>query len=373
MNNRRLKRSLLTVGVFVVGFSLLPLFLRVGYCQSWWGKESLLFRSWWLCTCSEDFEQSLYPENVEVLVSACECEDGHRATRAGLTVELPVVAIEACSVSPTIQEIPGGHLLFVERYFIDLYTGERIPFTPPGRIEYWITEDLFRYEKNGDDYVFSIKQQVDIRSANIFITKPDLLSDAGEINFVGLSDFLKQMKAIIVYNGITHSHAIAIDEDGGGAKVYFLYDDYFAQNQQGDLVAYLNAYGIPYEEYAPDERSPLPLYETIATSPSGQWYAKDDEIYQTGTEHLVYDLGLVISPHLSPRFKTGGTFPFYPCCWRADERAVVLQRWHKPSTISPFLGIPLPPPLDGWIGLFFGVPQPVLLITLPDEVLKGTP
>ncbi|HNB51319.1 MAG TPA: hypothetical protein PK530_05230 [Anaerolineales bacterium] len=333
----------------------------------------MLFRSLWLCTCSEDFEQSFYPENVDVLVSACECGDGQRATRAGLTVELPVVAIEACSVSPTIQEIPGGRLLFVEHYFIDLYTGERIPFTPPGRIEYWITEDLFRYEKNGDDYVFSIKQQVDIRSANIFIAKPDLLGDAGEINFVGLSDFLKQMKAIIVYKGITHNHAIAIDEDGGGAKVYFLYEDYFTQNQQGDLLAFLNTSTLPYEVFEPEERLPFPLYARIATSPSGQWYAKENEIYQTGTDQQVYDLGLVISPHLSPRFSTGGIIPLVPCCWRADESAVVLSRSQKPPTISPFLGIPLPPPVDGWIGLFFGVPQPILLVTLPEEVLKSTP
>lgn len=101
----------------VFKFFILPLFVytitRTGYCRSWWGSNVLIFRSLWLCGCGAEFEQSLYPDGVEVMFSACQ--------------------------NVTVHEVGVGTHLFVEgddeytaadAYLLDMMTGEKIPFTP---------------------------------------------------------------------------------------------------------------------------------------------------------------------------------------------------------------------------------------------------
>ncbi len=46
--------------------------LRWAYYQGWWGEENYVARYLWLCDAPPGFERTLYPENVEILVPACE-------------------------------------------------------------------------------------------------------------------------------------------------------------------------------------------------------------------------------------------------------------------------------------------------------------
>ena len=369
--NRQMKACWLAVGIAAALLLLSPLILRVGYCQSWWGKENLLFRALWLCTCAEEFEQSLYPENVEVLVSACECEDGYRASRASLTVVQGAALVEACEASPAIQDVPGGRLLFVEHYFIDLYTGQRIPFTPPGRIPAWITEDLFWYQKAGGLHLFSMEQQTDLPVVDLFQARPDLLREDKGIDLTQLANELKQKKSVIVAEIIGVAQALVVDVKAGVEEYYYLNDIPFMDSDQGDLVAFLDTYGVPYERFAPSGTY-SPIFEWMVTSPSGQWYAKNDEVYQAVNDQKIYDAGITLPRNLIDRYRTGVGASFFPCCWRADERALVLSAGTKTPQIFPSLAFWWIPQF-GPIGLVFGVPQPTLLVTLPEEAFNSVP
>jgi len=70
-------RSCLTYTVAAVGVVALAGWLlyhgaRWSYYQGWWGRDNPVARYLWLCDAPPDFEQTLYPANVEILVPACE-------------------------------------------------------------------------------------------------------------------------------------------------------------------------------------------------------------------------------------------------------------------------------------------------------------
>lgn len=49
----------------------IPFLVWLGFCQGWWLQQNLWAHYWWQCQCGPEFEQSLYPDNVEIIVSAC--------------------------------------------------------------------------------------------------------------------------------------------------------------------------------------------------------------------------------------------------------------------------------------------------------------
>ena len=64
---RRLEFAL--VGLFVI--VALPFLFKYGYCWGWWGRHSLLLQYYFQCQCPASSEQVRYPEEVDVIVSAC--------------------------------------------------------------------------------------------------------------------------------------------------------------------------------------------------------------------------------------------------------------------------------------------------------------
>lgn len=69
---RGLVGCLTTLGIACLGLVALYYGARWGYYQGWWGKNNPVARYFWLCDAPAGFEQTLYPENVEILVPACE-------------------------------------------------------------------------------------------------------------------------------------------------------------------------------------------------------------------------------------------------------------------------------------------------------------
>lgn len=193
-----LRNCLKWVGLFVVLLFLTPVVIKFGYLHRWWGKDSLVMRSLWLCEGSPEFEQSLYPENVEVLVSACECE-GQRVTRAevkGFRYMAPYLLVSACDAPHEVEKIPGGRLLFVDGQLINLFTGTREYSVLPGKVLIWVTEDLLWYEDKGDNYLFLRSEQLSIPLNSIQVARPELLSEEGVIDLNKLVEALKGSQQI---------------------------------------------------------------------------------------------------------------------------------------------------------------------------------
>jgi hypothetical protein len=81
---------------------------RFGYYQQWWLHDSLVARAFWLCGAPADFEQTLYGQEVEILMPGCENISSDRTT-----------------FSP-IYLTNDENYLYLYDFFLDLNTGQRI-------------------------------------------------------------------------------------------------------------------------------------------------------------------------------------------------------------------------------------------------------
>lgn len=131
--------------VLLIGLGVL---FYYGYCWGWWGQSSLLLQYLFQCSCPPASEQARYPDNLDVIVSAC---------KYGSSILSP-----------------SGRLLYVREeesginstYLLDLQTDEKIPFALPEGSNHFLTDDLIFHSYYGDDeYVLdrSTGQQYPIR------------------------------------------------------------------------------------------------------------------------------------------------------------------------------------------------------------------
>lgn len=377
MKNQRLKGCLLQMGMLITILIFIPLLLRVGYCQRWWGKENLLFRSMWLCTCSEEFEQSLYPENVTVLASACDCSEGRYRGSARprfFLTPFPAVLFQTCEASPIAARVPGNQFLQVGNHLIDLYTGETTPFVPPSGTgispETWVTEDLLWVLNRGEYYLYRLSDQ-----ASLLI--PDFRDlERGQVDISVLIEKLKQADQVWVIEYTVGTDLIALHTDFWNhpdENFYFNFLSLPREIYKKGVDQFLADNGIAYE-YVGNKNT--------TTSPTGRFIAERDGVYVVENNEKIFDYEIPL-PHFYPygvySFPYSPTF-FYPLLWRGDERAVVL-------TISPIIGdldsttepphIPLfatfPSSAAGPFGILFSLPQPVLMVTIPQDVLEEVP
>lgn len=69
--SKKLRGCLTILAVFIVGVIVIYYGARWAYYQGWWGKSSPVARYLWLCDAPPEFEQTLYPEGMEILLPAC--------------------------------------------------------------------------------------------------------------------------------------------------------------------------------------------------------------------------------------------------------------------------------------------------------------
>jgi hypothetical protein len=131
--NKIMYRKWLLLGI--ISIVILPIVFYLSWCWGWWGSNNLGLRYLLQCACPRSSEQSRYPKQVEVVISACE---------------------DASSVSI----VPGGRWLFVSRppetYLFNLQTRERVPFVNPGVDTAFLNDEWVYYEKReGDAFLWN--------------------------------------------------------------------------------------------------------------------------------------------------------------------------------------------------------------------------
>jgi len=348
MTRRRLGGCLITLLLLGITY----LIASFGYCRGWWGKENLILRSLWLCTCSKKFEQSLYPENVEVLVSARECTNGHRQI-------LPFESFTGECKPPRFSGVPGGRKIFVENDFIDLYTKQKTPANLPSGYEIWgfLTDELaLLYKRN--TYVFDLTNQklVEVKE---FHLQPG--SDMESL----IEAMKKAEKVFVLHDSMTI--VLGIDYWNHPDRNFHFSDLDMPSIKQQGMEAFLQDNGITYLVGA----SPQDTY--VGLSPDGKYQAKLDGVYLTNTEQKIVDFNILQLPsnvRHTPSENLGGVL-FVPRYWRSDSKAIVLDAvngfhdYHHPILVVFEL---LPP-----FALYLSLPQPLLLVNLPVQLDQPTP
>jgi hypothetical protein len=269
------------------------------------------------CKCPAHSESLRYPQNVEIVISACQVQD------------------DQVSLSPQ------GTLLDINQdYLYDLRTGERLS-TPAEKPFIVLTDTLFFYN-TPDPYIQDAKNKSRY-PVELLANFP--VSADGKIDVSGILPILNQASAVYLLGDY-----ILIED---GTKYYRVYESALTGESAGGQAAqrFLNINHIPFEasfQFFPGE---LPSH-------NGKFIEKWDGIYSAATNERIVN-----------NFHSPSSRYFEILGWQYDDEGVILGNGNAYLLEFP-IGLP---GLDSSQMRYFRVPQPVLLLKVPSDYLSPTP
>jgi len=261
-------------------------------------------RSLWLCACPAGFEQSLYPDHVEVMYPACN----------------------------NVQVVPltGGLYLFVrgddsytasDEYLLDLVTGERTPFFLPSNVtrsedfEFLTPELLIVYSLKG----YRILSWQDGRSLPVELldteTLPPPYSASNALNPDALVLF-QGIEQVFLFGGGGSAVALAPDWWENPTRNFVIDVGQFPDLESDWLQALVEASGVLYTS-----ASRVGSTRTVKElpSPDGRSVARPSGVYEAETGELI-TLAFQVKQLV---FVDGCLACYRPCCWLPDNSAVI--------------------------------------------------
>lgn len=326
MNKRRFPGCLVVLCAIVLLLIGGYFTMKHGYCRSWWGKDSMVMRSLWLCDCSREFEQSLYPSSTTILFSACEAKSediryfgigpvfGRRALTPGVlgTPSSDWIAIQLGNADSQVQ-------------LLNLYSGEHISLDRS--IAAWLTNDLIWIYQGRNQFLYSLDSRAEIPIRDIRTVRPDLIED-NHVTAEGI-EVLRTTYDIIV----VHPSIVALGPDYWKYPEHNFWlggNDLLDGYDEDVLMSFLTQQRIPFSKGYSKNNQPLPSGETIIASPDRRFLAKTDGIYNATTLEKVLDYDI----HLPGLGRFSG---YGPCCWRSDGKELILHVGKNPQiTGRPF-------------------------------------
>lgn len=325
------KRSNLTKGIgfgfLMIGGTFIALY--VGYCIGIWGRSSLLLQYFFQCNCTWVNEELRYPAQVDIVISACK-ESYVELSPSGLTLQVS-------------EEMPDKSSQY---YLLDLKTKEKTIITNQ-RFSIFLTDSLGFIESGLEDYLIDriTGLQYPIQSfrywqENSYINgEPNLnlltdaLSQSEKVFFIRNSDTV----VVLMINSFSYpDNRFTFD----GSDIPGWDNERVEQFLEENQVVYQN---IP--EHLPNE----------AVSQNGKFVARADGIYLVTTGQKIVEGYSVNIFFRREYFSIRG--------WNYDDSGVIYSRIL--STCLMKIGFPMG---DG-IGCFYEVPQPVVLLKVPQKYL----
>jgi hypothetical protein len=313
----------------------LPVLLYYGYCWGVWGRSSLLLQYLFQCNCPPASEEARYPNEVDVIVSAC---------RNG-----------------GVRLSPSGRLLYVNEkgdgqtssYLLDLETYEKIDFALAEGSNYFLTDDLvfLSLDYGGGEYILdrTTGEQYPIQS---FIQLQPNAYSYGKLDVNLLFRALLQVEKVFLIDA-PYQPVIALSPDFRTHPEHnFIFE---ASALSGDymnlLSQFLQQNNIIYYHISatfPDE----------AKSPDGTLVARADGIYLVETEQKI------VEGYSASRFYRAYSRKYFMVRgWVYDGRRVIYSKFLNPCLIETSFFIFDDP------RCYYEVPQPVLQLKVPEEYL----
>jgi hypothetical protein len=331
--SKTIRNVIITLVVIIV----IPYVIYFGFCHGWWLRENLWANYWWYCNCGEEFERSLYPDNVEIVVPAC------RDPRSA------VISSDGRYMVVKLGDWPGK----TELVLLDLTTGEERNFSYPLRsgrpsnMGFW-TDGLFLVE--GPRNTFDLVDVAEDKVLNLDVSgvtskdryfhyeiQPVALQALQEANLV----LMRPSKGAVL--------ALAADPRDGMAKNYLLrYPEGRLSTEAIEKLFLEN--NIDYEISEPCWSSSP---KRFCASHNGYLLATDSAIFTTD-EQMITKLP---NSHLS-----GGTGSIAKVGWSHNDDGIYI-RLGKVSIIE-----------SGWLTpSYFPIPQPIVKLKVPEDYLQPTP
>lgn len=312
---RRGPRFWLGCLVLLVG---LPILFYYGYCWGLWGQHSLLLQYFFQCSCPAASEEARYPDEVDVIVSACQ----H-------------VTISRLS--------PSGHFLYVyaenfglvSAYLLNLQTMERMTEVPDQSFSSFLTDDLWFVERGLDDYIMDRATGAQFPIRRFVYSHPSGQIN-GETNLALLAQSLREAEHIFLIGASTD-------------KVVALASDPYIYPERNFIAEKYDVPGFNMERFLRENnvtyQTILPDFPHEVVSPNGKFVARDDGIYLADTNQLI-----VRTP---PALVRGWTNEGKAAIYSSNGRCLLRR------------GLPF----SDDIGCAIKVPQPVLKLWVPEEYL----
>ena len=312
----------------------IPLLFYSGYCYGLWGGNSLILQYLFQCNCPSPSEQMRYPKEVEVIISACQ--------------------------NSSARLLPSGQLLYVREnkddhtstYLLDLRTNEKIAFTLPYSSFDFLTDDLLYifvyYEAN--EYLLDRSTNNEYPIKRFVYSHPGSYID-GNADPAKLVTALRQAKDIYFIANSTDMVVALPPNFPAHPELIFYFNRFDLQGFDPNRVEkFLQQNKISYQTPLPS----YPEYPHEITSPSGKFIARPDGIYLSGSEKKIVE-GYSFREFLARRF-------FTPRGWIYNGTGVIYTTLINPCLIGPSF----------FTGCHYKVPQPVLLLKMPEEYMPST-
>jgi hypothetical protein len=319
----------------LIGVTLLFFY---GYCFGLWGRGSLLLQYLFQCSCPLASEEARYPDEVDVIVSAC---------RFG---------------SALIS--PSGRLLYVlekenestSTYLLDLQSQEKSPFFIPEGSHYFLTDNLmFQRVYCGKGYecgyfILDIKtgRQFPIRS---FVNlRPDAYNHT-EVDLGILTSYLQEDNDIFL---IDNDIIVTLTSDFRSSpnQNFYIVQSAFSGYDSDRIEWFLKNNNIDYS-FVSDR------FPGEALSPDGKFIARRDGIYLATTNQKI------VEEHSSSRYNQYWRGYFSVRDWTYDSTGVIYSTFLQPCLFEKFsLGV-------DETGCYQSVPQPLIKLKVPEEYLSN--
>ena len=319
-------RSWVILIVLILG---LPLLFYYSYCWGLWGQSSLLLQYLFQCSCPAASEEARYPQRVDVIVSACSYVSSRLSPSGRLFL---------------ISEKKNG---ITTEYLLDMQTMEKDNITNQPYPTF-LTDDLWFVESGLEDEIIdrTTGRKYPIQSfenwrENAYINgEPDLelliaaLHQAEQVFLVSSYSTV----VVLMPNFLTNPEQ---------NFTFSLFE--FPEWGPKRMAQFLQENNIIYQTIPDDFRDEV-------MSPDGKFVARPSGIYliETGQRIIAsYTIGGFFHPFSGKYLEVRG--------WTNDGTGVIYSKFLNPCLIE--MGM-----LDG-VACFYEVPQPVIILKVPEEYL----
>lgn len=309
--------------------------LYYGYCWGWWARQSLLLQYLFQCSCPAASEEARYPDEVDVIVSACK-------------------------YSSSILS-PSGRLLYVREkrsppdatYLLNLQTGEKRQFVLPEGSNYFLTDEfIFHSYYGADEYILDIEtaRQYPVRGFG------SVRSDAfinGELNLMVLAEELRDMDDNFLIDD-DMIVALTIDFSGNPERSFSVLRGDFPGRTANRAESFLQQNEIKFH-YVQD------AFPNEVLSSDGRFIARHEGIYLVETNQRIvegYSASGLYRSYSGKYFSVRG--------WINNNTGVLYSPFFEPCILETGFFI------SEYPGCFIRVPQPLLKLKVPKEYLLPT-
>jgi hypothetical protein len=312
----------------------LPLLLYFGYCWGLWGRGSLLLQYLFQCNCPVASEEARYPRQVDVIIPACRNVD----------------VFSGLSPSGRFLYIREENQELVSAYFLDLHTMETIdladqPFSS------FLTDDLWFVESGLEDAIFdrTTGRQYPIQPFRYWQENSYI---DGEPNLELLVSGLHQAEQVFLIPSYS--------------TIVVLMPHSLDNPEQNFTFSLFDSPGWSFTRVEQFLRENQVYYHTVfanfpgeVVSPNGKFIARGDGIYLIETDQKI------VQGYSSSRFYRSYSRKYFEVRgWTSDSTGVVYTKFLNPCLIETNFVM-----MDD-TGCFYEVPQPVLLLKVPEEYLS---